>query len=172
MDLERGSAIVTGGAGGLGSATVRRLAGLGMGVVVFDRDAGLADALAAELGDRVVAVAGDVLDDEAVGDAVTAAQALGPLSVIVNIAGGGVAGGRTVSRDGTPHGREPFETTIEMNVIGDLQLARAWQPRRWEATSPTSTGSGASSSTRDRSPGWRARPASWPTAQRRQRCSA
>jgi NAD(P)-dependent dehydrogenase (short-subunit alcohol dehydrogenase family) len=42
----------------------------------------------------------------------------------VNIAGGGVAGGRTVSRDGTPHGREPFETTIEMNVTATFNTAR------------------------------------------------
>ena len=38
MDLEGRSAIVTGGAGGLGAATVRRLAAIGLGVAIFDRD--------------------------------------------------------------------------------------------------------------------------------------
>ena len=58
MDLNGRSALVTGGAGGLGGATVRRLAELGVGVAVFDRDADRAGELAKELGDGVVA-AGD-----------------------------------------------------------------------------------------------------------------
>ena len=59
MNLEGRSAIVTGGAGGLGSATVRRLVGSGCGVVVFDLDADRAGELAKELGEGVVGVGGD-----------------------------------------------------------------------------------------------------------------
>src|SRR3954447_20420611 len=95
MELEGRSAIVTGGAGGLGAATVRRLVDCGAGVVVFDRDLDRATALADELGKGVVATGGDVNDDDAVAAAIAAAVELGPLSVVVNVAGGGVGGGRT-----------------------------------------------------------------------------
>jgi NAD(P)-dependent dehydrogenase (short-subunit alcohol dehydrogenase family) len=60
MDLNGRSALVTGGAGGLGAATVRRLVGLGVGVAIFDRDADRAAELAKGLGDPAVAVGGDV----------------------------------------------------------------------------------------------------------------
>ncbi len=78
MDLTGRSALVTGGAGGLGAATVRHLLGLGLGVAVFDRDAPRAKQLADELGDRAVAVDGDVNDDEAVAAAIAAAQSARP----------------------------------------------------------------------------------------------
>ena len=54
---------MTGGAGGLGGATARHLVGLGVGVAVFDRDGDRAEELAAEIGDRAIAVRGDVNDD-------------------------------------------------------------------------------------------------------------
>ena len=66
MNLQGRSTIVTGGAGGLGAATVRQLLEMGVGVAIFDRDAGRPDALAQELGDDAVAVSGDVSDDDAV----------------------------------------------------------------------------------------------------------
>lgn len=58
------TALVTGAAGGIGSATVRRLHAEGANVVAVDRDEAGIDALAAELGDRVLAVAGDVTSPE------------------------------------------------------------------------------------------------------------
>ena len=124
MELAGRSAIVTGGAGGLGAATVRHLVGAGMGVVVFDRAQEPADILAKELGERAVAVGGDVNDDDAVRAAIRAAQELGPLSLVVNVAGGGVHAGRTVTRDGTPHPKDAFVTTIQMNAIGTFNMTR------------------------------------------------
>jgi NAD(P)-dependent dehydrogenase (short-subunit alcohol dehydrogenase family) len=124
MDLEGRSAIVTGGAGGLGSATVRRLAASDMGVAVFDRDGDRAAELAKELGDRAIAVAGDVMDDDDVGAAILAARSLGPLSLVVNVAGGGVGGGRTVGKDGTPHDKDSFVKTMEMNAVGTFNVTR------------------------------------------------
>lgn len=124
MDLEAGTAIVTGGAGGLGSATVRRLVGAGMRVVVFDRDGDRAGELAEEIGDAAVAVSGDVNDDAEVDAAVRAARSLGPLSLLVNVAGGGVGGGRTVGRDGTPHDKASFIKTMEMNAFGTFNMTR------------------------------------------------
>jgi NAD(P)-dependent dehydrogenase (short-subunit alcohol dehydrogenase family) len=124
MDLNGRSALVTGGAGGLGGATVRRLAELGVGVAVFDRDGERAGELAKELGDAAVAVGGDVNDDGDVAAAIDAARSVGTLSLVVNVAGGGVGGGRTVGRDGTPHDKASFVGTMEMNAFGTFNVTR------------------------------------------------
>src|SRR3954468_12890478 len=124
MNLQGRSAIVTGGAGGLGSATVRHLVNAGMRVTIFDRDGERAAAFAKELGEAAVAVAGDVNDDNDVGAAIDAASGAGPLSLVVNVAGGGVGGGRTVGRDGTPHDKDAFIKTIEMNTFGTFNVSR------------------------------------------------
>ena len=124
MDLDGRSALVTGGAGGLGAATVRRLVELGVGVAVFDRDADRAAGLAKDLGDGVVAVGGDVNDDGDVAAAIEAAGSVGTVSLVVNVAGGGVGGGRTVGRDGTPHDKAAFVGTMEMNAFGTFNVTR------------------------------------------------
>jgi NAD(P)-dependent dehydrogenase (short-subunit alcohol dehydrogenase family) len=124
MDLNGRSALVTGGAGGLGGATVRHLAALGVGVAIFDRDAERAAELAKELGDGAVAVAGDVNDDDDVAAAIDAARSVGTLSLVVNVAGGGVGGGRTVGRDGMPHDKASFIGTMEMNAFGTFNVTR------------------------------------------------
>jgi NAD(P)-dependent dehydrogenase (short-subunit alcohol dehydrogenase family) len=124
MKIEGRSAIVTGGAGGLGSAAVRRLVEAGMRVVVFDRDSDRASELAKVLGDGVLAVSGDVNDDEDVAASVETASSMGPLSLLVNVAGGGVGGGRTVGRDGAPHDKVSFVKTMEMNAFGTFNVTR------------------------------------------------
>ncbi len=124
MQLQGRVAIVTGGAGGLGSATVRRLAELGMAVVVFDLDGDRAADLAKELGGASVGVSGDTTEDEDVAGAIEAGRELGQLSVLVNVAGGGVGGGRTVGRDGAPHDKVSFVTTMEMNALGTFNMTR------------------------------------------------
>jgi NAD(P)-dependent dehydrogenase (short-subunit alcohol dehydrogenase family) len=119
------SAIVTGGAGGLGGATVRHLTALDIGVAVFDRDGERAQALVAELGDRAVAVSGDVTNDEDVAAAVGAAQSVGTLSIVVNVAGGGVGRPtRTVGRDGSPHDMRVFVDTMAKNTFGTFNVTR------------------------------------------------
>src|SRR5437899_1391782 len=70
MDLQGRAAIVTGGAGGLGAATVRHLVGIGMRVAVFDRDGDCAAVVAKELDDAAAAVAGDTTDDDDVAAAI------------------------------------------------------------------------------------------------------
>jgi NAD(P)-dependent dehydrogenase (short-subunit alcohol dehydrogenase family) len=124
VELQGRSAIVTGGAGGLGAATVRRLVDVGVGVAVFDRDADRAAELAKELGDGVVAVGGDVNDDDDVAAAIEAARSVGTFSLVVNVAGGGIGGGRTVGRDGTPHDKQAFIGTMEMNAFGTFNVTR------------------------------------------------
>ncbi len=124
MNLDGRCAIVTGGAGGLGSAAVRRLVGIGMRVVVFDRDDDRAKAIATELADGVTAVSGDVIEDDDVARAIQSARSMGVLSLLVNVAGGGVGGGRTVGRNGAPHDKISFVKTMEMNAFGTFNVTR------------------------------------------------
>ena len=124
VNFEGRSALVTGGAGGLGGATVRHLAAAGLGVAIFDRDGDRAAALADELGSSTAAVTGDVNDDAAVAAAIKTAQDLGTFSLVVNVAGGGVGGGRTIGRDGTPHDKDAFEQTMAMNAFGTFNVSR------------------------------------------------
>jgi NAD(P)-dependent dehydrogenase (short-subunit alcohol dehydrogenase family) len=92
--------------------------------VVFDRDGARADTLAADLGDRALAASGDVNDDDAVAAALDAASSLGVVSVAVNVAGGGVGGGRTLRGDGTPHEMASFAETMAMNAFGTFNVVR------------------------------------------------
>lgn len=124
MNLRGRSAIVTGGAGGLGSATVRRLVDNGLHVVVFDQNTDRATELVKELDGSASVAGGDVASDEDVAAAIDAASAAGPLSVVVNVAGGGVGGGRTVSRDGRPHDKDSFIKTVELNVVTTFNMTR------------------------------------------------
>ncbi len=122
MELTGRSVIVTGGAGGLGSAAARHLAKLGAAVVVLDRD-DRARAVVEESG-LAAAVVGDVTDDDTVAAAIAAAQAAGPLSVVVNVAGGGNRPARVVARDGTPHDMTMFAETMVKNVFGTFNVTR------------------------------------------------
>ena len=124
MDLQGRAAIVTGGAGGLGSATVRHLVAVGMRVAIVDWDGDRAAELAKELGDAAAAVGGDTNNDDDIAAAIDTARSLGVLSLVVNVAGGGVGGGRTVSRDGTPHDKDAFIKTMEMNAFGTFNVTR------------------------------------------------
>lgn len=122
MNWSQRSAVVTGGAGGLGAATVRRLHALGMPVVVFDRALESGQELVAALG-AGAAVGGDVNNDDDVVAALDAATALAPLGVVVNVAGGG-SGGRTLSRDNSPMDIDKFKGTIELNTVGTFNVTR------------------------------------------------
>ena len=114
------------------------------GVAVFDRDGDRADELAKELGDDAVAVGGDVNDDDDVAAAIEAARSLGPLSVLVNVAGGGVGGGRTVGRGGTPHDKELVRRDHGDERDRDLQRDSPGGRGHGRRTSPTTTASAAS----------------------------
>jgi len=122
MQFNERSAIVTGGAGGLGAATVRRLTALGLQVVVFDRALEAGQALVEELGSGA-AVGGDINSDDDVIAALDAAAGLAPLAVLVNVAGGG-AGGRTLSRDNEPMDIAAFRYTVELNTVGTFNVTR------------------------------------------------
>lgn len=124
MELDKRVALVTGGAGGLGSAVARHLADQGMSVVVFDRDADGAKAVSSDLPTPSAAVAGDTTSDDDVERAVEVATAQGTLALLVNVAGGATGGGRLVARDGSLHDKDAFTTTLEMNATGTFNTSR------------------------------------------------
>jgi NAD(P)-dependent dehydrogenase (short-subunit alcohol dehydrogenase family) len=121
MNIEGASAIVTGGASGLGAATARSLAERGARVVILDRQEEAGRKVAAEL-DGEFALA-DVSDEEQVQAAVDAATELGPLRILVNCAGLGPPT-RIVDRDGTPIPLKKFEFVVRVNLIGTYNCAR------------------------------------------------
>ena len=124
MNFSGRSALVTGGAGGLGGATARRLVELGMGVVAFDPDADRATAFALELGERAVAISGDHNDDDAVEAAIAAARQLGVFSVNVNAAGFAIRTPPTASREGRPHDMGLFRDMVELHLFGPFNVSR------------------------------------------------
>jgi NAD(P)-dependent dehydrogenase (short-subunit alcohol dehydrogenase family) len=123
MNLSGRTAIVTGGASGLGAATARHFAASGANVVILDRDADKAQTLAAELGSRALAAAADITDETETYEAVQAAvRAFGSLDICVNCAGIGMAL-RTTSKNG-PHPLDVFETVVRINLIGTFNVVR------------------------------------------------
>ncbi|MBL8775004.1 MAG: SDR family NAD(P)-dependent oxidoreductase [Acidimicrobiales bacterium] len=124
MQLEGRSAVVAGGAGGLGSATVHRLVGAGAGVVVLDPDEERAAVLVEALGSRCAVVAGDSNDDDAVTAAVDAARTLGTFSVAVSATGVVIPSRRLVGHEGTVLDKEALLANLELHVVGPFNLAR------------------------------------------------
>jgi NAD(P)-dependent dehydrogenase (short-subunit alcohol dehydrogenase family) len=124
VELEGRSAVIAGGAGGLGSATARLLAGKGTGVVVLDPDAERATALVKELGGRVAAVTGSSTDDAAVATAISKARALGVFSIAVSATGVVIRSPRLVSPDGAVMPKEVLLANLDLHVLGPFNLAR------------------------------------------------
>ncbi len=121
MQLKDISAIVTGGASGLGAATARALAAKGAKVAVCDLNTKLAESVAAEI--KGVAITCDVADGASAEAAVAqAAKAHGPARVLVNCAGIGVAK-RVIGRDG-PMALADFDRVIRINLIGSFNMLR------------------------------------------------
>jgi len=120
MQLSGHSAVISGGASGLGAATAARLAGRGMRVVIADVQDQAGAALARELGGRFVHC--DVTVEAEVQAAVDAAQELAPLRVAVSCAGIAPAA-RTLGRQG-PHALDLFRRVIDINLVGSFNLAR------------------------------------------------
>ncbi|KAA0233644.1 MAG: putative oxidoreductase [Acidimicrobiales bacterium] len=121
MDINGASAIVTGGASGMGAATSRLLAENGVKVVIADLNADKGEVLAKEI-DGVFAPC-NVTESDEVAAAVAAAKELGPVRVCVNCAGIGWAQ-RTIGKDGTPHDIGAFNTVLQVNVVGTFNGIR------------------------------------------------
>ena len=124
MKLSGSVVLVTGGASGLGAATVRRLVADGARAVIVDRDEARGSALASELGaDNAVFAKADVTDAAQIEAAIAQATALGPLRVVVSCAGVGWAS-RTLDKTGKPHDLELFKTVIGVNLVGTFNVLR------------------------------------------------
>ncbi|MDT5278204.1 MAG: hypothetical protein QOG95_5136 [Mycobacterium sp.] len=118
------SVMVSGGVGGLGAATVRRLHAEGLAVVVCDLAEQAGEALAAELGERVVYARTDVTDSDSVTAAIDRATQLAPLRYVVIAHGGPGIAQRIVQRDGTPADFDAYRATVDVYLNGTFNLLR------------------------------------------------
>jgi NAD(P)-dependent dehydrogenase (short-subunit alcohol dehydrogenase family) len=133
VDVKGLTAMVVGGASGMGRATAVRLASLGARVAVLDRPASDGAAVASELGSGSIFHPCDVTDAAGTEQAIQAAvDELGGLRIAVNTAGGGISK-RTLAKDG-PHPLDAFRSVIELNLIATFNLNRlqAWHMSRNE----------------------------------------
>ena len=123
MELKGLTAVVTGGASGLGRATTEGYAAAGMNVAIFDLNDEAGNAIAAELGDNVVYHNVDVASEESVQNALDAVVAkFGALHVVNNFAGIGPPG-KTLSKRG-PLSLDIYNKVVEVNQIGTFNVAR------------------------------------------------
>jgi NAD(P)-dependent dehydrogenase (short-subunit alcohol dehydrogenase family) len=123
MNIQGRTAIVTGGASGLGAATARELARRGARVAIFDVDADGGRAVAREIGGAFALV--DVRDERSIEAGLAAVGALGlePARMVINVAGIGGGGRRIAGRKG-PHSLELFRTLLEVHAVGTFNVAR------------------------------------------------
>jgi len=124
MDLRGASAVVTGGASGIGEATVRMLAAQGAKVVVADIQEDKGSALAREVGGSFCKV--DVTSTDDITNAAEMAKSMGPVRALVNSAGIGWAQ-RTVGKDGTYESAanlDAFRKVIAINLVGTFDCIR------------------------------------------------
>jgi NAD(P)-dependent dehydrogenase (short-subunit alcohol dehydrogenase family) len=123
MRVQDAIALVTGGASGLGEATVRNVVDGGGRAVIVDRPNSNGETVAKALGDRAIFAPADVTSEAEVQAAIAKAVArFGTVNVVVNCAGIGTAN-RTVTKSG-PFPLELFELTIRVNLIGTFNVIR------------------------------------------------
>ncbi|MER2552554.1 MAG: 3-hydroxyacyl-CoA dehydrogenase [Thauera sp.] len=123
MKFEGSTFIVTGGASGLGEATVRALHGAGASVVIADLNVAQGEQLAAELGARAVFGRTNVADEADAKAAVElAVSRFGSLQGLVNCAGIGNAG-KVLGKDG-PQPLAEFARSIQINLVGTFNMIR------------------------------------------------
>lgn len=114
MHIEGSSALVTGGASGLGLATARALAAEGAIVTIVDLPSSRGAEVAAEVGGLFAPA--DVTSAQEIAAAVAQASNVGPLRVVINCAGVGTAS-KVLDRDGLPLPLENFERVVRINLI-------------------------------------------------------
>jgi 3-hydroxyacyl-CoA dehydrogenase / 3-hydroxy-2-methylbutyryl-CoA dehydrogenase len=119
MELNGTSAIITGGASGLGAGTAKKLTEQGVRCTLFDRNEEGAKALADELGANYVG--GDVTNPDDCQRAVDQAAEGGSLRIAVNCAGTGWVG-RVINRDNSPHDLGAFKFIQELNIVGTFNV--------------------------------------------------
>jgi len=123
MQVKDSVVLVTGGASGLGEATVRSFAGRGAKAAILDMSREAGEKLAAELGDRAIFIQTNVADGDSVQQAVNATmEKFGGIHVVVNCAGIGVAD-KVLGKNG-PAPLENFSRVIQVNLVGSFNVIR------------------------------------------------
>lgn len=121
MKISGTTALVTGGASGLGRATAEALVARGANVVIVDLPQSAGEDVAVAIGARFAAA--DVTDETQMRDAFDVADALGPLRAVVHCAGRG-ATLRILDREGVAGELETFEAIVRTNLIGSFNVLR------------------------------------------------
>ncbi|HEX7065461.1 MAG TPA: 3-hydroxyacyl-CoA dehydrogenase [Bacillales bacterium] len=123
MDIQGVTAVITGGASGLGEATVRNVVARGGNAVIFDVQEEKGKALADELGGKVRYEKTDVTDEDSVRASVEeAVNHFGSIGMVVNCAGIAI-GEKTISKNG-PHDLGSFTKVIQVNLVGSFNVIR------------------------------------------------
>jgi NAD(P)-dependent dehydrogenase (short-subunit alcohol dehydrogenase family) len=124
MKIQSSVAVVTGGASGLGEATVRRLVASGGKTAIFDLNEERGTALAKELGPNAVFARVDVADEPSAEAGIAAVrQAFGALHICINCAGIPGRIGRIVGKSG-PMALADFRRAVDVNLVGTFNIAR------------------------------------------------
>jgi NAD(P)-dependent dehydrogenase (short-subunit alcohol dehydrogenase family) len=118
------SALVTGGASGLGLATAQELAARGAFVTIVDLPASDGAPVAQELGDRVRFAPADITSEDEVRSAIAATERAGPLRALVHCAGRGGDRVRILDREGRPGRLDSFEEVLRVNLTGTYNVLR------------------------------------------------
>ena len=124
LEIWRASALVTGGASGLGLATVRLLHQRGAMLTIMDLPGSHGADIAEKLGPRARFVPGDVTNEQEVLEAVAVARGFGPLRALVHTAGRGGDRLRIVDRGGSPSDLASFAEVVRVNLIGTYNVLR------------------------------------------------
>lgn len=125
MDLTDSSVLITGGAGGFGGATARRLAEKGARVVIADLADERGEALARELGNGAIYVRTDIMDNDSLANAVNKAAEIGPLRASVIVHGGPPPpdrGGRLIGKDGSRLSYAHFAQQVQVFLLSAFEV--------------------------------------------------
>lgn len=123
MEFKGCTAVVTGGASGLGEAVVRSVLAAGGRAAIFDLDAVKGSALADELGNALIFLEADITSEESVQRSLdTVAGRFGEINVVVNCAGIGPAA-KVLGRKG-PHDLSLFNKVLQVNLAGSFNVLR------------------------------------------------
>jgi NAD(P)-dependent dehydrogenase (short-subunit alcohol dehydrogenase family) len=125
MRIDGISALVTGGASGLGLATARRLVGKGAAsVVLLDLPTSPGEQAAADLGNTARFIAADITDEAGVQAALDAAESAGPLRAVAHCAGRGGDRVRIIDKERQPGPLDTFEQVLKVNLVGTYNVLR------------------------------------------------